>query len=477
MHILFFGTHPYAYNGYSIITYNLARQLSTMDNLKITVWGFQNFSPMANHMIERNLPANVFVYDSHVNEAPKSAGFGFDQVADFVSKLCPDVCVIYNDPCVITTVISKIQQIPEGKKKPRIISYFDAVYLAQKKEQIKIINAFSDYVICFTPYWQTQLKRCGIEKPMDYLQHGFDRMVNYPVTKELARQYYNIPMDAFVIMNLNRNQPRKRWDICMMAFAKFISMHRGENIKLLIATALTGAWNLIEVYECELSKYGISLDEGMRHLILIENPQHQTDFDVNVMYNVADVGINTCDGEGFGLCNFQQLAVGVPQIVSNVGGFKDFMDSECAILVNPTLTYYVDAGRDAVGGEAELCAFDGFTQALERYYTDRELMQRHGKNGREKIMEKYKWDQIAAKFVDICTGVVGVRNASQSIVTDTAPETPSQTAPIQRTKTISKRKTRLASIAARKSETDSARTIKELQDRIRMLEKLAKKGS
>ena len=43
------------------------------------------------------------------------------------------------------------------------------------------------------------------------------------------------------------------------------------------------------------------------------------------MYNVGDIGINTCDGEGFGLCNFEQAGVGVPQIVPKVGGFLDFM--------------------------------------------------------------------------------------------------------------------------------------------------------
>jgi len=30
-----------------------------------------------------------------------------------------------------------------------------------------------------------------------------------------------------------------------------------------------------------------------------------SDFDINVLYNVADLGINTADGEGFGLCNFE----------------------------------------------------------------------------------------------------------------------------------------------------------------------------
>lgn len=43
------------------------------------------------------------------------------------------------------------------------------------------------------------------------------------------------------------------------------------------------------------------------NLIFIGNrAQRMSDFDVNVLYNVADVGINSADGEGFGLCNFEQ---------------------------------------------------------------------------------------------------------------------------------------------------------------------------
>jgi len=29
-------------------------------------------------------------------------------------------------------------------------------------------------------------------------------------------------------------------------------------------------------------------------------------------YIIADIGINTCDGEGFGLCNFEQAGIGIP---------------------------------------------------------------------------------------------------------------------------------------------------------------------
>jgi hypothetical protein len=31
------------------------------------------------------------------------------------------------------------------------------------------------------------------------------------------------------------------------------------------------------------------------------------DEDINMFYNAANVGINTADGEGWGLCNFEQI--------------------------------------------------------------------------------------------------------------------------------------------------------------------------
>jgi hypothetical protein len=56
------------------------------------------------------------------------------------------------------------------------------------------------------------------------------------------------------------------------------------------------------------------------------------DEDINMFYNAADVGINTADGEGSGLCNFEQMGVGVPQVVPDIGGFRSsaFLITPCS---------------------------------------------------------------------------------------------------------------------------------------------------
>lgn len=403
--VLFFGTHPHCFNGYCIVTYNLAKELSEYDDVDLTVYGFQNFYNHQEHMKCRALPSHVYVYDAFAGENPKQQGFGFDQVKQFVTMNKPDVCVIYNDMVVVSNILNQLKDIKKDMGF-KIVVYIDQVYLYQRKEFVDRLNNEADYVLCFTEYWQNILHGCGVTKPMGYLQHGFDPKVHYPVPKSLARKYYGLKDNDFIVLNLNRNQPRKRWDVCLQAFAEVVSRHEGEPIKMLIATSTMGAWNLMELYERELKKRGISLEEGKKHIILVDNPQQLSDEDVNILYNVADVGINTCDGEGFGLCNFQQAAIGIPQIVPFIGGFRDFFDDSRAITIAPKYTMYIEATRDGVGGEAEICDWLDVANAIDELYCDDSRRQQIGANARQYILSNYKWKDITKKFHGIVHEVV-----------------------------------------------------------------------
>jgi len=400
MRVLFCGTHPYSTNGYSYVTIELAKEIAKRKDIKYSVYGFQNFGNTGeDHKKARKWPDNVFVYDAFANENPRQMGFGFDQIADFVTLNKPDVVVIYNDAIVVTNILEKLKTIKDRKFK--IIVYFDQVYLHQKKEHIKKINEEADLVLAFTPFWEENMKSLGVTKPTDHLCHGFDKLVHYPVPKRLARQYFGLKNEDFIVMNLNRNQPRKRWDTCLQAWAEVVSRHLEEPIKLLIATSIHGAWNLIEIYERELGKRGVSLEVGMKHIVLIDNPQQLSDEEINILYNVADIGINTCDGEGFGLCNFQQAAIGIPQVVPNIGGFKQFFTKDNALLVEPKFSFYVDASRDGVGGEALLCDWRDFADAVDIYYSDVDIRKKHGEVCRKTLPDDYSWSKIEERYYKI----------------------------------------------------------------------------
>jgi glycosyltransferase involved in cell wall biosynthesis len=408
--VLFFATNTNQYNGYSYAIYELACELAKKDDIELTLFGFQNFYKNSNHL--RQVPSNVYQYDAYANEDPKQSGFGFEQVTEFATMNEPDVCIIYNDMVVVSNVIDKLYKVPN--KNFKIIVYIDQVYLHQKKEYIELLNNKADFILAFTKYWEECAISQGITLPIDYLQHGFNPMTHYPFPKQLARNYYGIKEDDFIILNLNRNQPRKRWDICLQAFAEIVKRHNNKQVKLLIATALQGAWNLMEVFERELKKRNLTLEDGMKHLILIDNPQQLTDEEINILYNLADVGINTCDGEGFGLCNFQQAAIGIPQVVPAIGGFLDFFDKDTASMVDPAIHLYIESSRDGVGGESQLCHYNDFVEALEKYI-ENPLHEAHGKNARNKILEQYKWSDLGDKLHTIINKVVHPRLLEEAI--------------------------------------------------------------
>lgn len=400
--VLFFVTHPHSSNGYSYVGYEIAKDFAKRPDVQLTIYGFQNFGQIPNHRLD--FPSNVQVYDAYTNETPKQAGFGVGQVKDFVTANRPDVCIVYNDMLVLTSVVAQLREVPNRRFK--IIAYIDQVYLNQKKEYINFVNENADVAMLFTPYWEQIAIEQGITIPTCVLRHGFSKTHHYPIPKALARRFYGLSQDDFIVLNLNRNQPRKRWDICLQAFAEVVRDLPDSNIKLLVATAVQGAWNLLEIFERELKKRGLTLADGMKHLILLDNPQQLADEDVNFLYNVADIGLNTCDGEGFGLCNFQQAALAIPQVVPNIGGFRDFFDADTALLVEPKMTYYVDNSRDMVCGEAELCDYRDFALAIEKYYNDRALMKLHGENSRKKISTEYAWEKIGDHLHDIIKDVV-----------------------------------------------------------------------
>jgi len=59
-------------------------------------------------------------------------------------------------------------------------------------------------------------------------------------------------------------------------------------------------------------------------------------------------------------------------VVPRLGGFVDFFDDECAVLVDPKMAYYVLV-----------------------YYTSKELRDRHGVTARKKTLQHYAWEDHA----------------------------------------------------------------------------------
>jgi glycosyltransferase involved in cell wall biosynthesis len=401
MRVCFFGTHPKQFNGYSKVVYELAKAMSAAPfaaDYKMHVFGFQNFHNHPGHRLD--IPIEVDVFDANAAEDPKQAGFGITAAKAYVERVRPDVVVVFNDLMVLTSVMNELKDA-SNRASFKLVAYIDQVYLCQRRDFIDVVNRLADAAIAFTPKWRECIVWQGLTVPCHVLPHGINRDTYFPIPRPLPRRFYGISEGDFLVLNLNRNQPRKRWDTCLQAFAEVVARRPDAPIKLVIATELKGAWDLVEILHRELKKRGVDPAKGASRIVVPGHPQMLTDDETNVLYNLADVGINTCDGEGFGLCNFEQAAIGIPQVVPRIGGFQLFFDDDCAILVDPVTSIYVDSTRDGVGGEAQLTRSDDYADAILRYYDDAGLRAKHGSAAREKIATQYPWSSIADRFKTI----------------------------------------------------------------------------
>ena len=203
--------------------------------------------------------------------------------------------------------------------------------------------------------------------------------------------------DDFIVLNSNRNSYRKSIDITIESFLIFLKKNElNTKLKLFLNLNLnTSEYNIIELIKVIALKLNIDYIQILNNHIFIRNKTtYLSDAELNILYNSCDVGINTCIGEGFGMCNLEHGVIGKPQIVSNVGGLGDIFTNDYATLINPVAEFYISDSIDYHGGYAKVSTPTDFANALDKYYHNSELCKNHGKRGRDHILENYQWESI-----------------------------------------------------------------------------------
>ena len=391
------STHCHQFTGYSKVAYGLIGELVKQPWIQLTHFGFQKIQEVPPGF--RPYPSSVEVIDAMALEKPVQQGFGYQYLPDYIRRKRPNVVILYNDLAVVSRFLEEIRKsgIPRTFQ---IWVYCDQVYPMQPQALLDVLNRDADRVFTFTPYWKQILKDQGVTRPIDVLKHGFQMNTCFPVPKELARKQLQLPSDIFIFMNLNRNQPRKRYDILIMAFVELIVKYPTRPLYLLCICdkGEKGGWSLFELFQRELKMRGVSLELYGNRLILTSQNMSFRDEEINLFYNSADVGISTTEGEGWGLCQFEQMGVGVPQIVPDIGGFKEFCTPENSILVKPSVRYYLPNGFCPVGGEAQACTPHDICLAMEEYVLNSDKRTEHGKKARETVLE-YTWPKACESLV------------------------------------------------------------------------------
>ena len=123
-----------------------------------------------------------------------------------------------------------------------------------------------------------------------------------------------------------------------------------------------------------------------------------SDRDINILYNTSDVGLNSCDCEGFGLTIFEGLGLGRPQVAAYSGGMKEFLNEQNSTPIQPLFHKYGDNKSNGIGTKCELTNPHDYAEAFWKYLSNPELAEKHGRRGRENILTNYRWETLVDYF-------------------------------------------------------------------------------
>ena len=204
-------------------------------------------------------------------------------------------------------------------------------------------------------------KKCKVYK-IHSIGGDFTAVENPSRTREEMRKEFGVPENAFLVMSNSEINENKNVTTSIRAVAA------NKDVYLLVC----GSGKLLE--ECkELAKELSAQDRikfaGYR-------------FDAKELLNCADAFIFPSYREGLGMAAIEAMAAGLPLIVSDNRGTRE----------------YAVQGENALICKAE--DLQGFTKAIELLSKDKELCKKLGNNGREKSGQ-YRLSNAVAEMAEI----------------------------------------------------------------------------
>lgn len=315
-----------------------------------------------------------------------------------------DFIILFNDLYVIDYYLKVIDEIWEGKRKSKIIVYFPIDSMYPGVEHFLLFKKYVDVIFTYTNWAVEQIKQSAGELiegiPVKVIRHGIDRDTFFKVNKRDAIEalFSTQPpkvkrsiRKSVVFLNANRNQPRKRIDLTIAGFSYFVKKLglTPDDVRLYLHMGMMDAgWNipkLVQMYD--ITDY-VLFTHLKRHHPMVSDEM------LNYVYNVADVNVNTSEGEGFGLIPVETAILGKPQVLAKNSVVPELFGDDAYLIDCPIMTW-------SIPFTTVFYAATPFTVAeqMERAYID-VLRKKPKLAGHRFNSIEYDWDYIAGQFLD-----------------------------------------------------------------------------
>jgi D-inositol-3-phosphate glycosyltransferase len=386
MRLLWVGDSPSVPTGFAQVTRNVCGYLSQR-GWEVHVLGVQ---------YDGSAPL-LYPYAVHPASSPGDL-CGFHRIADYASELKPDVLMLFGD----IWVVAQWRQRTKHLGIPTLVyTPVDGEGYSQYPQWLDAVDGCSLYT--YSEYGLRELLSAGATQVVGILPHGADDRTFYPDVP--AREKFRLDANAFVVLNANRNQPRKRIDLTIQGFCLFASNLPPEsNVKLWLHMGLKDhGWDIIRCFDYWASHYQLP-DDG-KYLYLTHNQLYHPTCDVATVadiYRSVDVVVNTSLGEGWGLIAHEAALCGIPQIVPNNTVSAELWRGAADLIDCPTayhcpengLVYYVPSASS-------------LAEKLLIHYWHREHREQMGKLARQRALQ-YTWERVLPQFENALAEAAGV---------------------------------------------------------------------
>jgi glycosyltransferase involved in cell wall biosynthesis len=340
-----------------------------------------------------------------------------------VERVRPRLVFLLNDLWLLGAYLEELRGGAEDTPAPPVVAY-SPVDAGPLEPEMLAPLADLDRLVLYTRFGRCEvesslalLRRLQPETrfpPLSIIPHGVDTGLFRPLVgttsrgaaaatpatldagdrrasrAEARRLLFTDPalQDAWIVLNANRNQPRKRIDTTIKGFALF-AREKPPSVRLYLHMGMV---------DCGWDVAALARRHGIEDRLIVTAEERSLpgvpDDVLNRIYNACDVGINTSLGEGWGLVNLEHAASGGAQVVPRHSACAEIWEG-AAELLEPALSIT----QEGILTEGQLIAPEEVARALDRLYLSPDLLTRRSAAAYAVATRpEYRWDDVASRW-------------------------------------------------------------------------------